>query len=105
MPRIHQEYIDDLTKAESKTLKTKLIKNTNPNPSRPLQYHERTEHVLPEGQSQVQAQLDQLCAYSKDHQMQINNQKTKAILLNSARNYDFMPKCSIAGGEEIEFVE
>ena len=68
MPRIHLKYIDDLTKAESITLKTKLIKNTNPNPSRPLQYHERTEHVLPKRQSHVQAQLNQLCAYSKDHQ-------------------------------------
>jgi hypothetical protein len=37
--------------------------------------------------------------------MQINNLKTKAILFNSSRYYDFMPKCSIAGGEELEVVE
>ena len=99
------KYVDDMTAAEAINLKKQLVKNPNSNPARPLQYHERTEHILPEGQSQVQDLLDQLVSYSADHQMKINSEKTKVILFNNARNYDFLPKCTIGDDNELEVVE
>ena len=104
MPRIHLKYIDDMTIAESINLKQKLIPNPNLNPTRPLQYHERTLQILPEGISEVQAVLDQLTAYSQEHQMKINCKKTKAILFNSSRNNDFLPKLTIENNQELEVV-
>jgi hypothetical protein len=53
MSRIHLKYIDNMTAAEAINLKKELIKNPNTNAVRPLQYHDRTKHILPEGQSQV----------------------------------------------------
>ena len=105
MLRIHMKYVDNMTAAEAINLKKQLIANPNTNPVRPLQYHDRTEHILPEGQSQVQDLLDQLVNYCKEHQMKLNSQKTKVILFNNARNYDFMPRCSIGEDEALEVVE
>ena len=99
------KYVDDMTAAEAINLKKQLVKNPNCNPARPLQYLERTEHILPEGQSQVQDLLDQLVSYSADHQMKINSEKTKVILFNNARNYDFLPKCTNGDDNVLEVVE
>ena len=78
MPRIHMKYVDDMTAAEAINLKKQLIANPNTNPVRPLQYHDRTEHILPEGQSQVKDLLDQLVNYSKEHKMKLNSQKNQS---------------------------
>ena len=45
IPHIHMKYIDDLSLAESVNLKEALM--VNPNPTHPLQYHDRTHHLLP----------------------------------------------------------
>ena len=52
------KFIDDMTLAESIHLKEKLI--INPNPVQPFQYHEKTGHVLPLENCQLQTQLDEL---------------------------------------------
>ena len=105
MPRIHLKYIDDMTVAESLNLKKQLINNPELNPPRPLQYHERTGHILPEGLSEVQIQLNEIKAYSEEHQMKINEEKTKVILFNRSRKYDFMPECYINLDENLQVVE
>ena len=64
MPRIHLKYIDDMTVAEAINLKQQLVINPDPNPPRPLQYHERTGHILPEGQSEVQTLLTGLNTFT-----------------------------------------
>ena len=105
MPRIHLKYMDDMTVAEAIHLKKKVIVNPNPNPPRPLQYHERTGHILPEGQSSVQALLTDLSIYAEDHQMKVNIDKTKVMLFNKARKYDFLPNCHFKDGEMLQIVE
>ena len=67
MPRIHLKYVDDMTVAEALNLKKKLIVNPDPHPPRPLQYHQRTGHVLPAGQSAVQTLLVDLKGYADRH--------------------------------------
>ena len=79
------KFIDDMMAAESIYLKEKLVEN--PNPVRPLQYHERTLHVLPDGVSHLQSLLD-----DSDHQMRINDEKTNVLLFNNAIKRDFMPQ-------------
>ena len=44
MKELHLKYVDDLTFTEAVRLKDKLV--LNPLPIRPLQYRERTEHIL-----------------------------------------------------------
>ena len=76
--KIHLKFIDDLTVAEAINLKSKLVPNPNPNPPRPLPYHDRTGHVLADGQSEVQKLLLELNSYVNQHQMKINKQKDKS---------------------------
>ena len=48
--------------------------------------------------------MNELTDYAKQHEMKINQQKTKAILFNQARNYDFQPKIMV-DGVELEVVQ
>ena len=105
MPRIHLKYIDDMTVAESLNLKKQLVKKPDPNPPRPLQFHDRTGHILPQGVSEVQMQLETIKTYSEDHQMRLNVEKTKVILFNRSKKYDFMPNCYFNPGENLKVVE
>ena len=102
---IHMKFIDDMTVAESIDLKQKLIPNPDLNPPRPVNYHDRTGHVLNMGQSQVQVQLNELMEYTKKNEMKINGEKSKAILFNSARKYDFFPNLKLDNGDTLEVVE
>ena len=47
IPRIQMKFVDDLTLAEEVNVKECVIQNPDPNPPRPLAYHDRTLHVLP----------------------------------------------------------
>ena len=105
MKKIHLKFIDDMTAAESINLKEKLINNPEQNPIRPLNFHERTQHILPQNESTVQLLLDDINSYAEDHQMQLNHEKTKVILFNNARTYDFTPNLSIQNGGPLEVVE
>ena len=105
MPRIHLKYIDDMTVAESLNLKKVLIENPDNNPSRPIQYHKRTGHILPEGLSAVQNLLKEIQIYSENHEMKINDSKTKVILFNKSRKYDFLPDCHFVEGQMLQVVE
>ena len=105
MDKIHLKFIDDMTAAVSINLKEKLIPNPDPNPIRPLQYHDRTQHILPEENSEIQSCINDLITYSNDHQMQINEKKTKVILFNNAIKYDFLPKINLHNNSSLEVVE
>ena len=105
MSRIHLKYIDDMTIAEALNLKKCLTENPDPNPPRPLQYHQRTGHVLPEARSTVQALLGELNEYTRAHKMKLNSDKTKVILFNRSRKYDFQPECYFHEGDLLDVVE
>jgi hypothetical protein len=101
------KYVDDMSLAQSLNIRECLIPNPDPNPARPLAYHDRTHHLLPSDACQLQDQLNQLVAYSERNQMRINEGKSKVMIFNTGRQYDGMPKLTISGrGDEyLEVVE
>ena len=99
------KYVDDLTLAETINVKDCVLTNPDPNPPRPLSYHDRTLHVLPTDQTPVQGELYKMMQYCEENQMRINTDKTKVVLFNTARKYDFMPQLTIDGTSLLEVVE
>ena len=93
--------------AQAINLKECLITNPDPNPPRPLSYHDRTNHVLPAQSYQLQEQLRQLVKYSQDNQMVISENKCKVMIFNTARKYDATPQLTLSGpgGNSLEVVE
>ena len=96
------KYIDDLMAATSLDLKENLVKIANP--VRPLNYHERTSHVVLPSKCKMQIMMNELVDYANQHEMKINQHKTKAIILNQARNYDFQPYI-VVNGVQLDVVQ
>ena len=78
------KFVDDLTMAETINVKDCVQPNPDPNPPRPLSYHDRTLHVLPPDQTPVQGELNKMLQYFEDNSMRINTDKTKAVLFNTS---------------------
>ena len=105
IPNIHLKYIDDMAMAEAVVLKNTLLRNPDPCPPQPFAYHDRTRHIMPEDGCQMQEQINKLLEYCRQNQMLINGDKTKVMLFNTGKKYDFMPRLSIDGRENLEVVE
>ena len=91
---IHLKFVDDLTIAESLKLKD-VLSVQEQELQRPLQYHERFEQTLDPVKSQVQVQLNELSKHADTNKMRINHSKTKVMLFNSAKKFDFQPNLVI----------
>ena len=100
---MHALYIDDLTEAEAIELKKCLIKDPVQRPF-PLNYHERTHHVLPAG-STLQQSLEKIEDFTNNNLMQINDAKSKVMIFNKAKKYDFPPEFSFQNGKNLECLE
>ena len=59
-----------------------------------------TEHVLPEKESRVYTQLEEIIKSLEENQMKINTEKTKFMVFNTARKLDFTPKFEIEGNRD-----
>jgi hypothetical protein len=105
MHNSHMKYIDDMTYAHSMQLRKCLKQNTDKSAPRPLTYHDRTGHYLPESENAIHEQVVKLNAFVKEHDMKINQDKTKIMLFSTSRKYDFMPRVSIDGENYLEVVE
>ena len=103
--KTHMKYIDDLSLAAAINLKQSLEINPDPNVPLPLSYHERTGHLLPTEKNIIQQEFDRLQIFANDRQMIINQDKTRAMLFNSGKKYDFLPQIETEGGEMLEVVE
>lgn len=101
----HMKYIDDLSYVHSLDLKKCLKKNTDMNFPRPLSYHDRTEHYLPESESVIQTQVNKLNRFAEDMDMKINKEKSKVMIFNTSRTFDFLPRITIDGINYLEVVE
>jgi hypothetical protein len=102
----HLKYIDDMSYMTSIDLKTKLEVNPDPNPIRPLAYHERTGHFLPQQHCEITNQMDKLTTFVNEHEMRINQDKTRIMLFNTARKWDFTPTVSLGNTNiNLEVVE
>ena len=97
------KYIDDGTVATSINLKKCLI-NDPINRSRPFNYHERTEHVLPPENNLLQYYLDDTEQFTRDNKMKINSTKSKIILFNKSRKWTFPPEVSFSDDINLEYV-
>ena len=86
MMKTHMKYIDDLTLATAIELKTNLVENVDPNIPRPLSYHERTLHLLPNDRNVIQQEFNRLQIFPSEIQMVINKEKTKSILFNPEKH-------------------
>ena len=62
---------------------------------RPLNFHERTCHILPNQSNTIQFTLDDLQCFTEDNQMIINKSKTNLMLFNKSRNFDFPPEVQL----------
>ena len=49
--------------------------------------------------------MDRLSLYAEENEMQINSKKTKLMLFNTSKKYDFMPKVTDKDGNTLELVE
>ena len=99
------KYVDDLTLAKSIDLEKNLKKSIESDLERPLNFHERTEHILPVVNNVIQKEVKELETYCNKYKMKINNKKTKVMLFNSKIKTDFQPKIFLQDGSLLEVVE
>ena len=99
----HSKSIDDLTIAVSVNLKQCL--SASESGPRPLNYHARTGHILERDTNRMQDELEELMNYATEHEMIVNEDKTKVILFNNRRSYDFQPHMMLNTKEPLEVVE
>ena len=87
---IHLKFVDDLTLAESINLPEQLLKVND-------------KLVLPEKNSKIVKQLDQIRNQTNENQMKLNFKKTKIMVFNPCKSLDFKPEISL-DGKELEIV-
>ena len=85
---MHALYIDDLSEAEAIDLKKCLVKDPVQR-HYPLNFHERTQHILPVDKSSLQKQLQTVEDFTDKNLMKINESKSKIMIFNKSRKYDF----------------
>ena len=96
------KFVDDSSVAVSVNLKQSLVTNLNEK-SMPLNYHERTGHVLPPESNLLQYYIHDAEKFTTDNKMVINKKKTKLILFNKSRKWDFPPELKFSDETIIEF--
>ena len=96
--------MDDLTIAESLILKNNVVHVPISERVLPDNFHARTGHNLIPESSKVLEQIQEIYDYVKTNDMKLNMKKTKFMLFNHSKKYDFHPKCSLEGND-IELVE
>ena len=87
------KFVDDLSIAESLKLKEILV--NDPEPVRPEQYHARLGLKLPTELSKVFSELKSISEYSEANNMKLNFDKTKFMLFNPTKSFDFIPELII----------
>ena len=100
-----KKWVDDLSLYVPIRLKENLMVDNRPDTARPVPYHGRTGHHLPKRDNPMQVQLDSLSEYCRQAKMSINREKTKCLLFNQAKKYDFIPELSMSDNTRLEVVE
>ena len=97
------KFVDDHSCAVRLDLKKALIKEPLVR-QKPLNFHERTGHILPNNNNMLQLTLNNLHKYTVDNLMRINEPKTKIMLFNTSRNFDFPPEMKLPGSSSPDFL-
>jgi hypothetical protein len=91
----HFKYVDDLTAAEAIVLSKTLVPDSENTLEKPLNYHNRTEQLLPPSACKLQTQLNKLDEYANINEMKVNTRKSKVMLFNNSKKNDFTPQMKI----------
>ena len=105
IPQTQAKFIDDMTLGIALDLEKILIKNPDPNPILPLNFHNRTGHVLQRDTNLMQKELNALMLYVQEKQMKINVSKSNVMLFNPKKSIDFMPQLSLGNETNLDVVE
>ena len=97
------KFIDDGSVAASINLKSSLVPDKSLRP-RPLNYNERTCHILPSENNLLQLYLNDAEDFMKSNKMKINPKKTKIIKFNKSRKHDFPPEIHLSDKQLLEVV-
>ena len=101
---LHLKYVDDLTLAESISMKTQLNQVAVEARPHPDTFHERTGHqILPE-KSRVYNMVKETEEYADKNNMKLNYKKTKLMVFNPGTARDFLPRFTF-NNNELEVVE
>ena len=84
-------------------LKKQLIPDPVQRPF-PLNFHERTQHIYPTENSLLQKQLLKVESFTIQNQMRINESKSKVMIFNKSRKFDFPPEFAFRNGENLDVV-
>ena len=103
--KLHLKYVDDLSYLTSINLKKKLIENSDPYPPLPPSYHNRTSHTLPREENILQDEMEKLTAFANYDETQINCKKTKVMIFNTRRKFDFHPEIKSETGDTLDVEE
>lgn len=71
----------------------------------PVTFHNRTGHMLPECNNEMQYELDSLKQYCTESKMSINQKKSRCMLFNRATKHDFMPELQLNSDSNLQVVE
>ena len=99
---LKKKYVDDLSMLEKIDLKSSL-KLANPIIG-PPNYHEIPGLFLPPNMSILQHQLEDLVTYTHKNGMKINMKKTKIMIFNFSKKFDFLPQLSFPGSDPLEVI-
>ena len=106
LTKMKVKWIDDLTILSTVNLETQAVHDPDHNMQRPLNFHNRTEHMLPIQHNMLQKDVWNLQQFAHDNSMVINQEKTKVAIFNPLKKIDIMPEiCLEQGSENIEVVE
>ena len=100
-----KKWVDDLTLTVPVRLQDCLVPDTRPDIPRPVPYHSRTGHRLPEHCNQMQSELDRLNEYCRNAKMKISQKKSKCMIFNRAKKHDVMPELFLSDNAKMEVVE
>ena len=96
------KFVDDGTVAVTIDLKQCLV----PDPvdrAKPVNYHERTGHILPAQNNLLQYYIQDTEKFTTDNKMIINKKKTKIISFTKSRKWDFPLELTFSDGSMIEY--
>ena len=96
------KFVDDSSVAVSINLKQCLVPDLKEK-ARPLNYHERTGHLLPSENNLLQYYINDAEEFTTVNKMVINKKKSKLISFNKSRKWDFPPELKFSDGTIIEF--
>ena len=91
------KFMDDISIAEALNMKETLT--VEPQMAQPVPFRQRFQMKLAPHRSKVYSELQRIKSYAEENYMNLNLSKTKFILFNPTKKYDFLPECEIDGAQ------